>query len=117
MFCIALVSIVSFLQIRGSTSSWPEAECSVVGSHIRRTEIRLAYNTPVPWYEGDYRLRYVVNGREYLTYAFSGYADKDATLVREKLDHLPVECDFTVRYNPKDPSEAVAQAKHVQRLR
>jgi len=62
-------------------------------------------------YRGEYELRYTVNGREYYVWANSGWSDVDKQFVQAKVDYLPQQCDFRVRYNPLRPAEAIVVGK------
>jgi hypothetical protein len=62
-------------------------------------------------YRGEYRLRYKIDEREYYVWAKSHWADVDRQFIQDKVDYPPAKCDFSIRYNPRDPSDALAVGK------
>jgi len=104
------VILALYLFKTGSTSSWPEADCSITGSRVIRTVAGEAGRAIIS-YKGQYHLRYVVGGHEYYLWTNSGWFDADEKFVQEKVETLPSRCEFRIRYNPEKPSDSVAERK------
>jgi Protein of unknown function (DUF3592) len=94
----------------GSTHSWPQTGCTIVGSRVVRDDLQDQSRFTV-LFRGEYRLRYLADGHEYFVWARSGWKDVDQHFVQSKLDQASNHCDFRVRYNPAHPSEAIAFPK------
>jgi len=94
----------------GSTDSWPQTDCTIVGSRVVRDDLQDQSRFTV-LYRGEYRLRYMADGHEFFVWARSGWKDVDRHFVQSKLDEAANRCDFRVRYNPTHPSEAIAVQK------
>ena len=62
-------------------------------------------------YKGQYELRYTVAGQNYFVYTTATYPDRDKILIQDRVAVLPKDCQYRVRYNPKNPSEALAIPK------
>jgi hypothetical protein len=67
----------------GNTDSWPVTSCTVAGTRVTRADVADSFRT-IPMYWGEYRLRYVVSGREYYIWAKSGWADVKGSLYRTR---------------------------------
>jgi len=106
VFLLVALGITVYLVHFGSTDSWPQTNCSIVGSRVVRDDLQDQSRFTV-LYRGEYHLRYVVNGQEYFVWAKSGWKDVDQRFVQSKLDEAG-RCDFRVRYNPAQPSDAIA---------
>jgi len=109
-FAAAILGLVSYLVYAGRTDSWPKAGCTISGSRVIRYDASDSWRDII-MYRGQFQLQYEVDGRNYYTWADAGWLDKDKDFVQQKVASLPERCDFSVRYNPKNPSEAVA-VKH-----
>ena len=105
--CVVLAALVFHF---GSTDSWPETHCTVVGSRVIRADVADSFGAIV-LYKGEYQLRYSISGHDYYMWANSGWADPERNFVQSKIDNLPETCDFRVRYNPLRPSNAIAVRK------
>jgi hypothetical protein len=66
---------------------------------------------PVILYRGEYRLRYIVNGQEYFTWAEARWLVESKELAAEKVGELPPSGMFRLQYNPRNPAEAVASLR------
>ena len=106
----AVVGLAAYLIHSGNTDSWPETDCAVAGTRVVRSDVADSSRVIV-MYQGEYQLRYVVKGRDYYLWANSGWSDVDKQFVLDKVDARTDRCDFSVRYNPEHPSEAVAVRK------
>src|ERR1035438_7763921 len=73
LLSVALGS-ATYLIRAGDTDSWPEASCTVAGTRVIRADVADSFRT-IPMYRGEYRLRYIVGGREYYIWAESEWAD------------------------------------------
>lgn len=106
-FAAASVVLVSYLVYSGRADSWPRADCTVIGSRVIRYDAADSWRD-IAMYRGQFKIRYEVDGREYYTWADAGWLDKDKDFVEQRVAALPKHCDFTVRYDPKNPRESVA---------
>jgi hypothetical protein len=113
---IALISAAlglgAYLIHTGSTDSWPETGCIIVGTRVVRADQGNAGRVIV-MYQGEYQLRYTVDGHDHYIWVNSGWADADRQFVQGKVDANANsrDCDFRIHYNPNHPSEAVAERK------
>jgi hypothetical protein len=105
----AVASGIYFVHL-GNTDSWPETGCTVAGGRVVRDDVADS-SRAIVMYRGEYQLRYTVNEQEYYVWAKSGWADVDRQFIQDKVDNPPAKCDFTVRYNPRHPSDALAIRK------
>ena len=85
--------------------SWPAAPYKIV-SH--RVVPQLAHPHPsiIVW-KGEYQLQYEVNGRQYSIWADAADWNEDPVIVESSISHRQQR--YTLRYNPANPSEAVAR--------
>jgi len=90
-------------------SGWPKThKCSIIGARA----VRETVSPRGPYiYRGEYRLEYVVNGRRYSVYASSPYLDEEEAFVLQKLKDLPTACEYSIYYNPSDPTQAHAESR------
>jgi hypothetical protein len=96
-----------YFAARGDTGTWPEARCKVVASRVVKDILPSDISGPtLILYKGEYQLAYQVGGREYFVWANARCLDKDRRFVEDKIANLPDDCDYHLRYNPRDPSEA-----------
>ena len=107
---LAGVGVGAYLIHIGNTDSWPETDCTVAGARVVRSDVADSARAIV-MYRGEYRLHYVVGGRDYYIWANSGWSDVDRQFVQDKVDPRTDRCDFRVRYNPTRPSDAIAVKK------
>ena len=110
MLLSAAMGSAVYLIRAGNTDSWPVTSCTVAGTRVTRADVADSFRT-IPMYWGEYRLRYVVSGREYYIWAKSGWADVNRQFIQDKVDSRVDHCDFLIRYNPTRPSDAVAVHK------
>lgn len=109
---VLLVGVAAWLLIGGSTKSWLAADCSVVSSRVVRADGPYGlHGAVIVMYRAEYQLRYSVAGKDYLIWTNAGWMDKDRHFVEGKVENLPQQCPAQVRYNPKNPAEAVASAR------
>lgn len=101
------IAVGSYLVHLGNTASWPETDCIVDSSRVVRENVADSFRN-ITLYRGEYRLRYIVRGREYHIWANSGWSDSDHQFVQDKVDAIPDHCNFRIRYNPANPAQAVA---------
>ncbi len=61
-------------------------------------------------YKGEYHLRYSVESHDYYLWVGAGWMDQDRQFVADKVVAYEVSPRrYVVRYNPRNPAEAVAQ--------
>jgi len=110
---VAAVALLAYLAIAGRTSSWPETSCSIANSRVVRADRAIgSYRSVVVLYRGELQLRYTVRGREYFIWADSGWVDQDQGFVEDKMaSAIEGRCEYNIRYNPRNPAEAVAVPK------
>jgi len=106
----AALMVGAYLIQRGRTDSWPETDCKVAGTRVVRSDVADSRRDIVK-YRGEYQLRYIVGAHEYYVWVTSGWTDPDRQFVQDKVDARTDRCDSLVRYNPRDPSDAVALRK------
>ena len=106
------LAALTWMGIKGGSGDWHSVTCRVVSSRIQR---RAAEGIPsasaAVVYDGEYGLSYSVDGHEHIVWAYSGWSDTNGDLLRTKLEPLPEQCSYDVRYNPQNPSEAVAHRR------
>jgi hypothetical protein len=91
---------------------WRDVPYTVVGSRVAPDRVvRGTMKQPVILYRGEYRLRYIVNGQEYFTWADAGWINESKELALEKVEEVPPSGMFRVQYNPRNPTEAVARLR------
>jgi hypothetical protein len=79
---------------------------SVEGKPVATRVITDTDNFATTIYYGECKLKYVVDGKEYLLWA-AAYSFFEESVVRQKMSSCP-ESSFVVRYNPKDATDAIA---------
>ena len=121
-FTVSVVLAVVILLVGSSTwkwmkrqpkyySSWPETRgCKVVGARTVREATGLR-GEPYFLYYGEYRLEFNVNGERYSVYARSPFLDVDESVVLQRLQELPKSCEYSIYYNPEDPTQAHAETR------
>lgn len=111
LVAVAAGAIV-YLGTTGRTNSWAETACTVSSSRVVRTNVPIGrFGEPVVMYKGEYQLCYRVNGRDYFIWVNSGWLDADRVFVENHVSSYdPDRCDYRVRYNPANPTEAFAKA-------
>jgi len=89
------------LGLAGRTSSWPLADCTAVASRVVPGGIFTStlFRRPLI-YIGEFQLRYMVEGREYLLWAHSGWYDADQNFIQQRVAALPATCPNRIRFNP-----------------
>jgi hypothetical protein len=87
-------------------ATWPEVKGRPTATRI----VRWAGSPYFPhtMYAGQCSIDYVVQGKHYSTWANSEYMDQDARFISDRMNTCP-STHFAVHYNPKDPSDAVAE--------
>lgn len=105
-----VIGLVIYLAVTGRTGFWPAAPCSIVNRRVVRADVPLGgYRSVVILYRGQFQLRYVVGDREYFIWADTSWVDDDPAFIESKLDsYSESRCEYHVRYNPRNPAEAVA---------
>ena len=112
MLAIVLAGVIGlgiYLALAGRTASWPSVPCSVVNSRVVRADVPVAGFRVVIVYKGQFQLRYVVADREYFIWTDTAWVDNDPAFIEGKVaSHREDQCEYLIRYNPKNPAEAVA---------
>jgi hypothetical protein len=103
----AVIGGCVYFVIAGRTNAWPTTQCEIVSSRVVRADGPYGpLGATMVLYKGEYQLRYRVNHKDYLVWVNAGWLDKDREFVESKVSAMPASCPFTVRYNPKNPSES-----------
>jgi hypothetical protein len=109
---LGIVALLLFLGMfahldgSGRTDSWPEVPGTIVGSRIVPQEVNMR-PTFVLW-KGEDLLRYEVTGRHYSVCTDAVSWNEDRMFIEYSLSHGRPR-SYTVRFNPANPSEAVAK--------
>lgn len=103
---VCLVGLLSYLFRSSRTDSWLRAECTVTGSRVIRYDAADSWRDIV-LFRGQFELRYEVSGRDYYTWVDAGWLDRDREFVEQKVASIPQNCAFVVRYNPRNPRQAI----------
>lgn len=114
-FAVAALVVCSFIYLiyEGHTDSWPAAkDCSVVDSRVVTSTDTHGNSKDGVTYRGEYRVRYVVNGKNYFTWTESEWQGTDEDYVKRNVNKLPTGCPVSIRYNPTNPDESVTYSKH-----
>jgi hypothetical protein len=108
---IAVVGFVVWRTIATWTTSWPQTDSEIVGSRVVRADVPIgSYRSVVILYRGEYHLRYSVNSKDYFLWTKSMWMDQDPRFVAEKMkSYEGQQSRYLIRYNPRNPAEAVAQ--------
>jgi hypothetical protein len=107
-----LVGVLIFLAYdAGRANRWPEARnCVAVDSRVVVAGVvRGSMKDPVILYRGEYRIRYVVKGKVYFTWAESKWLEPDKHFVEENVSKLTTECPVHVFYDPWHPDESLTR--------
>lgn len=107
---IGIVAGLVYLSYSTRTGSWPEArQCTIVAKRTVHTIIGDSANSrhPIVAWQGEYRIDYVVNGKNYFAWVSAGLMDPERNFVEDKMADLDTECPLTVHYNPANPAQSV----------
>jgi hypothetical protein len=111
---VAVVAGLIYLGYAGRTDRWPEAQqCTIVAKRTVHTIIGDSANFrhPIVAWQGEYRIDYVVNGKDYFAWASAGLLDPDRSFVENKMADLETECPLSVQYNPANPAQSVTHLR------
>ena len=97
---------------RRAYADWQQTSCTVIGNRAIQEYVADSSRALV-MYQGQYRLRYVVAGRDYYVWANAGVTDPEKRFVEDKIYYLPERCDYMVRYDPEHPENSVAIRKRI----
>ena len=89
-------------------NSWPTVESEVVESEV--TDYRDSEGSTL--YKAQFRFRYTVDGREYLTLTDNGYGTSFRSWMQSKVDRLPPGTRHPLHYNPADPTDIEYNASY-----
>lgn len=107
---LALVGFIVWRTIATSTIRWPQIGAEIVGSRVIRGDVPLGSERVAVMYKGEYHLRYSVESHDYYLWVGAGWMDQDRQFVADKVVAYEVSPRrYVVRYNPRNPAEAVAQ--------
>jgi hypothetical protein len=110
-----VVGVVFYFALAGRTDFWPVSPCTVVNHRVIRADVPVAGYRVVILYRGQFQLQYFVNDKPYLVWANTTWVDSDPDFLNQKLDAQPESrCEYSVRYNPRNPAEAVAVWKGIE---
>lgn len=85
---------------------WPQTRGIPIGTRVVQEAATRKF--PYRAYVGECSVTYSVAGKQYTIWTGAGYTDSDRVALAGKMTECPIT-HFVVRYNPKDPSEAVAK--------
>jgi len=89
-------------------NSWPTVEAEVVESEV--TSYQDSDNDTL--YKAQFRFRYTVDGREYVTLTDNGYGTSFRSWMQKKVDRLPPGARHRLHYNPADPADIEYNASY-----
>jgi hypothetical protein len=103
---LLFLGTLAYLDVSGQTDSWPKASYQIVEN---RAVPLIAYGRPeVVLWKGEDLLQYEVNGQQHSIWADAVNWNEDRRFVEYSLSNGR-ERSYTVRFNPANPSEAVAK--------
>jgi len=108
-----VIVLIIYVVLAGRTESWSEVPCRIIASRVVRADVQTpAYRSVTILYRGQFQLRYVVSDRVYAIWVDTSWVDDDPAFIERKLAaHPENQCEYRVRYNPRNPSEAVASLR------
>ena len=110
---VGFVALVIYAVVSGRTNSWHEVSCRVIGSRVVRADVQMpGYRSLTILYRGQFQLQYVVNEQTYAIWGNTYWVDDNPSFIQAKLAaHSEDQCEYLVRYNPRNPAEAVAKLR------
>jgi hypothetical protein len=102
---LLFLGMLAYLDVSGQTDSWTKVSYQIIDS---RAVPQIAYGRPeVVLWKGEDLLQYEVNGKRYSVWADAVSWNDDRRFVEYGLSNGR-QRNYTVRFNPANPSEAVA---------
>jgi hypothetical protein len=102
---LLFLGTLAYLDGSGRANSWPEVPNKIIGS---RTVPMVVPRSPFVLWKGESELEYEVNGQRHSLWKDASGWNEDRIFVESGMSEQHRPC-YTVRFNPANPSEAVAK--------
>ena len=86
--------------------TWPTTKGLPVTTRVVKETATRKF--PYSLYGGECSVQYTVEGKDYFLWVRTGYMDPDPGVMADRMSVCPISHNI-VRYNPRDPADAVAE--------